>query len=475
MHMSDMPPPDWKPPQKTGASHAHTDTKSRDAARSLAKGVSGYVATSASHAKASPAQEATRNAATNNAHSTAQAHPAVPTAQAHIDAPVIDEAEVARRIHAQIQGGDESIESALRPKSVNRGAAAGRLRIAGDGGDALAEAQLHAANRPFKLGPLAWAAVGVYLLIGPLRTLLEADDAGFMSYLMLGLGTLLGIGVVFGLAWCAFRMFRRSVAAGNIVFCSLLGLGILGNVVMLMVGGAITELLRAELGPRSAVAETIVIENPTTPDLEEPGVDDADAGTSLTAQPEAKATVIPPVSRTPNRTIEEAMESAMQGVMDKLQPLVEEHRAAFEELQKLRDDLSKEGLDKRIVAVRRALAANRSLDREYTAAPKKLSDLLRYEGFVEKDCTQAVIKEFPDQRIAKTTELRAAQKELCAALEGEARLLQGSIDRWNINPKTGDLVFNKADDLQRYQRMHDAVLSIDQRHDAILEAMKKQR
>ena len=169
------------------------------------------------------------------------------------------------------------------------------------------------------------------------------------------------------------------------------------------------------------------------------------------------------------------MESAMRGVWSTLQPLVEEHRAAFDDLQQSRDDLSKEGLEKRIVAVRRAFAANRALDREYTAAPKKLSDLLRYEGFPDKDCSQAIIKEFPDQRLTKTTELRAAQKEFCAALEGEARLLLASIDRWTIHPKTGDLVFNKADDLQRYQRMHDAVLSIDQRQNAMLEAMKKQR
>ncbi|MFO0856872.1 MAG: hypothetical protein U0640_05905 [Phycisphaerales bacterium] len=459
--MSDMPPPDWKPPSRPGTQPAKPDGSSHESAKPATKGVSGYVATHASTAK-SPLIDLTKTP-THETHST---HTAAPTTAA----PIIDEAEVSRRIQAQLQSGEDPVESALKSKSVNKGAAAGRLKIAGDGGDALADAQLRAANAGFKLGPLAWAGLVIWLLIGPVRNLLEApDEAGTMTYVMIALGALFGIAIVFGLSWAAFRLFRRSLTAGNIAFCSLFGVAILGNAVMMMMGGAISELMRTGFSPRTAVAQTNIIE---VPSVETPKSSQSEE-TPVVTDSKTPETA-PLVTRTPSRTIDEALASAMAGIQQTLQPLIAEHRAAFDELEKSRDDLSKEGLDRRIAAVRRALAANRALDREYTGAPGKVSDLLKYEGFADKDCTKAVLKEFPDQRIAKTTELRAAQKELCAALEGEARVLLNALGRWTLQPK-GDLVFSKSEDLQRYQRMNDAVRTIDERHDRILEEMKKQR
>ena len=462
--MSDMPPPDWKPPPRIGAQPAKAGSP-HETAKPASKGVSGYVATSGSPANNNSLIDLTKVPT----HTSAAPAALTPGAAA----PIIDEAEVSRRIQAQLQSGENPVEAALKSKSVNKGAAAGRLKIAGDGGDALADAQLRAASAGFKLGPLAWAGLIVWLLVGPVRNVLEApDEAGGMTYAMIGLGALLGIGIVFGISWAAFRLFRRSLAAGNIAFCSLFGIAILGNAIMMMMGGAISELMRTGFSPRTAVAQTSVrevTESERTESSKQAQVP-TDAPVVVTKAPETT----PPVTRTPTRTIEEALESAMANVQQTLQPLMAEHRAAFEELDKCRDDLTKAGLDRRIAAVRRALAANRALDREYTGASGKVSDLLRYEGFADKECTKAILKQFPDQRIAKTTELRAAQKELCAALEGEARVLLNALGRWTIQPK-GELVFNKAEDLQKYQRMNDAVRTIDERHTRILEEMKKQR
>lgn len=455
--MSDMPPPDWKPTQKADSQPAKANASSHESAKA-SKGVSGYVATNNAQSKSAPTIDLTKPAASTSSQPES------------IEVPAIDEGEVARRIQAQLQSGGDPVEAALQSKSVNKGAAAGRLKISGDGIN-----QLRDATAGFKLGPLAWIGLVVWLLIGPARNILEApDDAGSMTYMFIALGALIGIAIVFALSWAAFRIFRRSLAAGNLVFCSLFGLAILGNGIVMMMGGAIDELMRTGFSPRSAVAQTSVVVTPV-PDENESKKDTTFNTDNLPTVIQPTAEVVPPVTRTPTRTIDEALESAISGVMKTLQPIVDEHRAAFEDLEKSRSDLTKEGLDKRINAVRRALAANRSLDREYTGAPGKISDLLKYEGFGDKECSKAVFKEFPDKRISKSTELRAAQKELCAALEGEARILLNALGRWSINATSGDLVFSKTDDMQRYQRMADAVKTIDERHQRILEEMKKQR
>jgi hypothetical protein len=151
-----------------------------------------------------------------------------------------------------------------------------------------------------------------------------------------------------------------------------------------------------------------------------------------------------------------------------------EHRAAFTAMLPPPKDYTKATLDQRLNVIRRAMKANRALDASYMKAPSMLAQALRGSGVPDAMVSPLVASAFPNERIAKTAELRLVQRELCAALEEENRALSQNFGQWTAETKEGrtQIRFRNADDAQRHQRAMAIVQSKLERQRALIDEMR---
>jgi hypothetical protein len=397
----------------------------------------------------------------------------------------------------------ESVKPRSSGQTVNEGAASMRLgrrgQLIGGGNESGSTTQ-----EKFSLGTWSCVAMFAAIGVGPAWQAWRAfEQRDWITVGIVAAIGVLGVGVAYGIAVACYRMSHRSHSFANAAFTVLMLLGLSGSLLTSAMheAGVFTNLASA-FGPRSAKAEpastpsvTVTMDDVTgairseSIKVDEPLVEPAVTPRAARTEPTPTAADLRDVGIVnAQELIQQATKSAKAdpaaaraAFLDALAPLVSqlrgamgEHKAAFTAMLPPPKDYTKNTLDARVNLIRRALKANRVLDATYVKGPSMLAAALRESNVPDETVSTLVAAAFPNDRLAKTAELRLVQRELCAAMEEETRALSQNFGKWTAETKEGRTIirFRSTDDAQRHQRAMGVVQSRLERQRALIDEMR---